>query len=65
MGSGGDEIKEVVILGGTVKWKEDGITYEPDANHRVYLMRRLGLTEESKGTTSAGIRKDEEKEEEL
>ena len=43
----------------------NGITYESDAKHRVELMRRLNLEEDSKGTTSAGIRKDEEKEEEL
>ena len=65
MGSGKDEIKEVVILGRTVKWKETGITYESDAKHRVELMRKLNLEEDSKGATSAGIRNDEEKEEEL
>ena len=47
MGSGGGEVKEVTILGRTLRWTEDGLELEADAKHRRILMREFGLEEGS------------------
>ena len=47
MGSGGDEIQEVEILGRSVRWTEDGIEYEGDGRHRQALMKEEGFGRES------------------
>ena len=56
MGSGKDEIKEVKILGRTLRWIEDGIEYEADEKHREELMKRTGLKEESKAVVGPAIK---------
>ena len=33
MGSGGDELKEVTILGRSLRWTEEGLEYEADSKH--------------------------------
>jgi hypothetical protein len=48
MGSGAGEIREVKILGRTVRWTAEGIEYEADEKHRNELMKKAGLTNESK-----------------
>ena len=48
MGSGKGEIREVKILGRTVRWTDEGIEYEADEKHREELMKRTGLKTESK-----------------
>jgi hypothetical protein len=54
MGSAVREIKEVVILGRTVRWTAEGIEYEADAKHRKTLMNRAGLEEED-SKAAAGL----------
>ena len=34
MGSAENEIKEVTILGRTLRWEKDGLEYEADGAHR-------------------------------
>ena len=60
MGSAGDEIKEVKILGRTVRWTKTGIEYEADQSHRRELMKRMGLDEKSKAAVSAAVKVNEE-----
>ena len=48
MGGAQAEIKEVTILGRTVRWTAEGIEYEADAGHRKKLMDAEGLEETSK-----------------
>jgi len=48
MGSAGDEVKEITILGRTVRWTTEGIEYEADGRHREELMKECGLKEDSK-----------------
>ena len=47
MGSGGDEIKEVEILGRRIRWTREGIEYEGDGSHRRALMEEMGLGQDS------------------
>ena len=56
MGSGVGEIKEVVILGRTVRWTAEGIEYEADAKHRKTLMKRAGLEEDSKAASGPVVK---------
>ena len=60
MGSGGGEIKEVIILGRTLRWTKEGIEYEADAKHRKELMKRGGLDSDSKAAVSPAIREEKE-----
>ena len=48
MGGAQAEIKEVTILGRTVRWTAEGIEYEADVCHREKLMDAEGLEETSK-----------------
>ena len=68
MGSGGDEIKEVTILGRTLRWTEEGLEYEADGKHVRDLMEAEGLNENSNTVVSPVVRpksklEDEESEE--
>ena len=53
MGSGVGEIREVVILGRTVRWTTEGIEYE---KHRKTLMNRAGLEEGSKAAAGPVVK---------
>ena len=64
MGSAVGEIKEVVILGRTVRWTAEGIEYEADAKHRKTLMKRAGLAEDSKAAAGPVVKIAEGKEDE-
>ena len=48
MGSGTRDIKEVVILGRTLKFTEMGLEYTADCKHRDAILEELGLESESK-----------------
>ena len=48
MGSGTRDIKEVVILGRTLKFTEMGLEYTADGKHRDAILEELGLESESK-----------------
>ena len=48
MGSGTGDIKEVVILGRTLKFTEMGLEYTADGKHRDAILEELGLESESK-----------------
>ena len=68
MGSGGDEIKEVTILGRTLRWTEEGVEYEADGKHIRDLMEAEGLNENSNTVVSPVVKsksklEDEESEE--
>ena len=56
MGSGEDEVKELTILGRTVRWTQEGLEYEADGKHRRELMKAEGLTDQSKAAESAIVR---------
>ena len=62
MGSGMAEIKEVTILGRTVRWTAEGIEYEADDGHRKKLMEAEGLEEDSKVAPGPAVKMDDEKE---
>ena len=61
----GDD-KEIVILGRTVRWTEEGIEYEADKKHRKAMMEHFGFEEGVKGAMVNGDkeRKEEEDDEE-
>ena len=56
----GDD-KEIVILGRTVRWTEEGVEFEADRRHRKVLMEHFGFEEGAKG---AGVNGDKERKEE-
>ena len=56
MGSAADEVKEMTILGRSVRWTEQGIEYEADEKHRVEVLKAEKLGEESKGVVSAAVK---------
>ena len=43
----GDE-KEIRILNRVIQWTEEGIWYEPEPRHVEFMLKDLGLTNESK-----------------
>ena len=53
--------KEIVILGRTVRWTEEGIEYEADKKHRKAMMEHFGFEEGVKGSMVNG---DKERKEE-
>ena len=55
MGSGPRDIREVVILGRTLRYTEEGLEYEADARHRRILMEQFGFTEETNGVVSPTV----------
>ena len=57
MGGAANEIKEVTILGRTVRWTADRVEYEADGKHRLELLRRMGLDDDSKGVVTAVVDK--------
>ena len=56
MGSEEGELKEVVILGRTVRWTRDGLDYEGDPKHRQTLMKTMELDEGSNYVGSPSVR---------
>ena len=60
MGSGAGEVKEITILGRTIRWTDEGIEYEADPKHRKELMAKAGLTEESKAAIGPVLAEKEE-----
>ena len=54
--SGEGEINEVTILGRTVRWTDEGIEYEADAEHRAKLMKAEGLEEDSKVAVGPAVK---------
>ena len=58
MGSGKNEIKEVTILGRTVRWTAEGLEYEADVRHRRRIMEAEGLEEDSKAVPSPAVKDD-------
>ena len=66
MGSEKDEIKEVTIMGRTVRWTagegEGGergwVEYEADAAHRRRIMEAEGVEEDSKAAPSPAVKED-------
>ena len=59
MGSGTWDIKEVVILGRTLKFTEMGLDYTADSKHRDAILEELGLESESKSLGCPAIGRDE------
>ena len=60
MGSAEEEIKEIVILGRLLRWKENWVEYEADPKHREVLVREFGLAGNSKAATSPGVKEKDE-----
>ena len=58
MGSGKNDIKEVTILGRTVRWTAEGLEYEADAGHRKNVMEAEGLEEDSKAVPGPAVKED-------
>ena len=58
MCSGKNEIKEVTILGRTVRWTAEGLEYEADVRHRRRIMEAEGLEEDSKAAPSPAVKED-------
>ena len=56
MGSDEGELKEVVILGRTVRWTREGLEYEADGKHRKTLMRMMGIDERSNIVGSPSVK---------
>ena len=56
MGSEENEIKEVTILGRTVRWTAEGLENEADAGHRRRIMEVEGLEEYSKAVPSPAVK---------
>ena len=56
MGSSVNEIKEVTILGRTVRWTAEGIEYEADEKHRKELLKEEGLVEQSKAVVGPSVK---------
>ena len=50
--------KEVVILGRTVRWQDDGIYYEADEKHRILILESLGMVEGQMKSLAADGEKD-------
>lgn len=59
-----NEVKEITILGRTVKWVRSGSQYEAGGKHRDELMKMNGLEEGSKTVGGAAVRVREEDAEE-
>ena len=59
MGSDQGELKEVVILGRTVRWTREGLEYEADRKHRKILLQMSGLDEGSKFVGSPAVKEGE------
>jgi len=55
MGSGRQDIKEVVILGRKLRWTHEGLEYEADPRHRREIMKATGLQRGSKAVAGAAI----------
>ena len=49
MGSGRDDMKEIEILGRTLRRTNKGLELEASRNPRLKLLRDFGLNEDSKG----------------
>ena len=58
MGSEKDEIKEVTILGRTVRWTAEGLEYEADAAQRRRIWEAEGLEEDPKAAPSPAVKED-------
>ena len=56
MGSEKNEIKEVTILGRTVRWTAEELEYEADAGHRRRIVEAEGLEEDSKAVPSPAVK---------
>lgn len=52
-----------MILGRTVRWKDDGIYYEADEKHRILILESLGLVEGQTKSLAANGEKDFKEEE--
>ena len=63
MGSGGDDMKEIEILGRTLRMTNKGLELEASRNPRLKLLGDFGLNEDSKGL-SYPVVEDKGKEEE-
>ena len=62
MGPDEADVKEMSILGRTVKWVTDGITIEADEKHRKKLMDRFGFDDATKGVKTNGDKELKEEE---
>ena len=60
MGSAADEVKEIVILGRTLRWKEGGLEYEADAKHVKELAKAQGLSGDSNTAVGPAVKWREE-----
>ena len=51
IGPGGNDDKSIRILNRIVTWNERGIAYEADQRHAEIIVRDLGLSTDSKGSS--------------
>ena len=65
MGSGTDDIKEIVILGRKLRYREWGLEYEADQKHRQILMSSFGFDSRSNGVRNLVQDKVDEGEDEI
>ena len=63
MGSGLEDIKEVVILGRLLRWTDEGLEYEADGKHREELMKAMGMDKKANTVVSPAVRDEFEDEE--
>ena len=54
LGEDPDDDKEVTILGQIVRWTMEGIEFEADPKHRLMIMEKFGLKENSRGLVNNG-----------
>ena len=60
LGFGREDLKEVTILGRTVKWNEWGISYEGNKKYRRKVLHKFGFDDTTRPLTSNGDREDRE-----
>ena len=56
MGSGEGEIREICILGRSLRWTESGLEYTADRKYRRMLMEQHGLSEDSNPVVSPAVK---------
>ena len=64
LGSGKRDVREMEILGWSLRWTDEGLAYEASDKRRQALLVGLGLSEESKTVNSAAVKPEEPGQEE-
>ena len=67
LGSNRNDLKEITLLNRCITWHDDHISIEADPRHAELVLRELGLTTDSKGSTTTGVKSstDDDEDQEL